>query len=89
MENKVDQAVILMGGLGTRFLPATKIIAKEMFPIGNKPAVMYHLEELYQSGITNVYIIVSKKKKNVAKFFKRDKKLEQSLKNLHREHILD
>ena len=89
MENKVDQAVILMGGLGTRFLPATKIIAKEMFPIGNKPAVMYHLEELYQSGIKNVYIIISKKKKNVAKFFKRDKKLEKSLKNLHREHMLD
>lgn len=89
MENKVEQAVILMGGLGTRFLPATKIIAKEMFPIGNKPAVMYHLQELYKSGIKQVYIVVSKKKRNVAKFFKKDKKLEQSLRNLNREHVLD
>lgn len=89
MAEKINQAVILMAGLGTRFLPATKAVAKELFPIGNKPALLFHLQELYESGIKKVCIVISKKKKSVKSFFKKDKKLEQSLKNLGRESLLE
>ena len=85
MENTIDQAVILAGGLGTRFLPATKAIAKEIFPIGNRPALFFLLDEVYRSGIRRVCIVTSKKK--VATFkqlLSHDKKLEESLKNLGR-----
>lgn len=81
---KVDQAVIIMAGLGTRFLPATKAVPKEMFPIFNKPALMYQMQELYNAGIKRVCLIISKQKDSVKAFFKHDKKLEESLKNLGR-----
>ena len=52
IENKkpVRKAMILAGGLGTRFLPATLCLAKELFPIGNKPIIMYHIEDLVKAG---------------------------------------
>lgn len=86
---KIDQAVILMAGRGTRFLPATKAVAKELFPIENKPALLYHLEELYNSGITKVCIVISKEKEYVKNFLKHDKKLEAELKNSGKSHLLD
>ena len=64
----VKHAVILMAGKGTRFLPATKGVAKEMFPIGSKPALLYHLVECLDSGIKEVTIVISKQKKDVIKF---------------------
>ena len=85
MENTIDQAVILAGGLGTRFLPATKAIAKEIFPIGNRPALFFLLDEVYRSGIRRVCIVTSKKKFATFKqLLSHDKKLEESLKNLGR-----
>ena len=51
-------------------VPATKAVAKELFPIGNKPALLFHLQELYESGIKKVCIVISKKKKSVKSFFK-------------------
>ena len=61
MENKnikpVRKAMILMGGLGTRFLPATLCLAKELFPIGNRPIVMYHIADLIKAGVTDIMIV--------------------------------
>ncbi len=79
--DKIDQAVILMAGLGTRFLPATKAVAKELFPIENKPALLCHLQELYKSGIKRVCLVISKEKDSVKDFLKHNKRLEESLKN--------
>ena len=45
MNQKVEQCVILMAGKGTRFLPATRAVAKELFPIGNKPVLLFHMIE--------------------------------------------
>lgn len=53
----VKKAMILAGGLGTRFLPATLCLAKELFPIGNKPIIMYHLADLVKAGIDDVLIV--------------------------------
>ena len=54
---KVKKAVILAGGLGTRFLPATLCLAKELFPIGDKPIIMYHIEDLIKAGIDEILIV--------------------------------
>ncbi len=59
---KVKKAVILAGGLGTRFLPATLCLAKELFPIGNKPIIMYHISDLIKAGIEDVLIVGNKLK---------------------------
>lgn len=86
---KIDRAVILMAGRGTRFLPATKAMAKELFPIENKPALLYHLLELYNSGIKKACIVISKEKDSVKDFLKHDKKLEEELKNVGKLSLLD
>lgn len=86
---EVKHAVILMAGKGTRFLPATKGVAKEMFPVGNIPAVMFQLQECLDSGIKEVVIVLSKQKKDIIKFFQRDKSLEQVLKVAGKESLLD
>ena len=77
MENNTKQitkAVILAAGKGTRFMPATLCVAKEIFPILEKPALFYHLKECVQSGITDVLIVISKSKKDMLKFIYPDVK---------------
>ena len=54
---KITKAVIPAAGLGTRVLPATKSMPKEMFPIVDKPAIQYIVEEAVNSGITDILII--------------------------------
>ena len=66
---KVRKAVILAGGLGTRFLPATLAVAKELVTVGNKPILMYHLQDLIQAGIEEVLIVGSKLKEDSFKNF--------------------
>lgn len=61
--NKVKKAVILAGGIGSRFLPSTLAIAKELVSVGNKPILLYHLEDLAKAGITDVLIVGNKLKK--------------------------
>lgn len=65
----VKKAMILAGGLGTRFLPATLCLAKELFPIGNKPIIMYHFEDLQKAGIEDVLIVGNKLKEESFKQF--------------------
>lgn len=59
---KVKKGVILAGGLGTRFLPGTLAVAKELVTVGNKPILMYQLEDLLKAGINDVLIVGSKLK---------------------------
>ena len=66
---KVKKGMILAGGLGTRFLPATLCLAKELFPIGNKPIIMYHLEDLVKAGVEDVLIVGNKLKEESFKQF--------------------
>ena len=71
LENKkqVKKAMILAGGLGTRFLPATLCLAKELFPIGNMPIIMYHIEDLVKAGINDILIVGNKLKEESFKNF--------------------
>jgi len=68
----IKKAVIPLAGLGTRFLPATKVIPKELFPIGTKPALLYLLEECVSSGIEEVILVISPRKELVKKFLMKD-----------------
>lgn len=76
---KVRKCVIPAAGLGTRFLPATKGVAKEMFPIVDKPTLLYQVEEAVAAGIEEVIIIISKAKEDIKRFFERDVMYENYL----------
>ncbi len=76
---KIRKAVIPAAGLGTRVLPASKAIPKEMLPIVDKPAIQYIVEEAVASGITDILIITSRGKHSVEDHFDRAPELEERL----------
>ncbi len=76
---EVRKAVIPAAGLGTRFLPATKVQPKEMLPIIDKPTIQFVIEEVVQSGITDILIITGKGKRAIEDHFDRSWELETSL----------
>ncbi len=76
----VKKAVIPAAGLGTRFLPATKSMPKEMLPIVDKPALQYIVEEIVASGIKEILIITGKNKRSIEDHFDRAVELEEQLK---------
>lgn len=73
---KVTKAIIPAAGLGTRVLPASKSIPKEMLPIVDKPAIQYIVEEAVQSGITDILIITNRGKSPMEDHFDRAPELE-------------
>ena len=73
------KAVIPAAGLGTRFLPATKAMPKEMLPVVDKPAIQYVVEEATQAGIQDVLIIIGRNKNNIANHFDQMPELEERL----------
>ena len=79
MPHKPFKAVIPAAGLGTRFLPATKAMPKEMLPVVDKPAIQYVVEESVKAGITDVLIILGRNKNNIANHFDAMPELEEKL----------
>lgn len=77
--NKVRKAVIPAAGLGTRFLPATKALAKEMIPIVDTPTIQYIIEEAVKSGIEEILIITNSNKHAMENHFDRNYELEERL----------
>lgn len=77
---KVRKAIIPVAGLGTRFLPATKAMPKEMLPIVDKPTIQYIVEEARESGIEDILIITGKNKRPIEDHFDSVPELEQNLK---------
>lgn len=86
---KIKKAVIAAAGLGTRFLPTTKSIPKEMLPIIDKPIIHYLVEELVDSGIKEIIVITRPGFKTFDHYFSRDKKLEESLKSSGKEELAE
>ena len=76
---KVRKGVITVAGLGTRFLPATKAMPKEMLPVLDKPVVQYIVEEMAASGITEIIFVTSSQKRAIEDHFDRDLELEKVL----------
>lgn len=81
---KIKKAVIPAAGLGTRVLPATKSMPKEMLPIVDKPAIQYIVEEAVKSGIEDICIILSRGKHAVEDHFDRSPELEEKLLATHK-----
>ncbi|WP_426323960.1 UTP--glucose-1-phosphate uridylyltransferase GalU [Microbacterium sp. E-13] len=73
------KAVIPAAGLGTRFLPATKAMPKEMLPVVDKPAIQYVVEEAVAAGIDDVLVIIGRNKNALANHFDRVTELEHTL----------
>ena len=69
MKQKVRKAVIPAAGLGTRFLPATKALAKEMLPIVDKPTIQFIVEEALKSGIEDILVVTGKSKRSIEAHF--------------------
>lgn len=76
---KVRKAIIPAAGLGTRFLPATKAMPKEMLPIVDKPTIQYIVEEAVESGIEDIIIVTGKGKRAIEDHFDNAWELEQNL----------
>lgn len=80
MNKKVRKAIIPAAGLGTRFLPATKAIAKEMLPIVDTPTIQYIIQEAVDSGIEEILIITNSNKHAMENHFDKNYELEERLK---------
>jgi len=86
---KIRKAVIPAAGLGTRFLPATKSIPKEMLPIVDKPTIQYIVEEIIASGIEDILIITGRNKGSIEEHFDRSIELEDNLEKNNKEELLE
>ena len=76
---KITKAIIPAAGLGTRFLPATKAMPKEMLPILDKPTIQYIVEEAAKAGIEDIIIVTGKHKRAIEDHFDNQKELEITL----------
>jgi len=76
---KVRKAVILAAGHGTRFLPATKAVPKEMLPIVDRPVIQYIVEEALAAGIEQIIIVSNSGKPSIEAHFRRDAEIERLL----------
>ncbi|MBP1934976.1 UTP--glucose-1-phosphate uridylyltransferase GalU [Ammoniphilus resinae] len=86
---KVRKAIIPAAGLGTRFLPATKAMPKEMLPIVDKPTIQYIVEEAVESGIEDIIIVTGKGKRAIEDHFDHSFELEQNLLEKGKLDLLD
>ncbi|MFZ2664590.1 MAG: sugar phosphate nucleotidyltransferase [Patescibacteria group bacterium] len=87
MSKQITKAVITAAGLGTRFLPATKSVPKEMLPIIDKPIIHYLVEELYLSGIKEVIIITRPGFDTFNEYFKEEKDMVKKLQKSGKEDL--
>jgi UTP--glucose-1-phosphate uridylyltransferase len=79
-EHKI-KGVILAAGYGTRFLPASKTVPKELFPLIDKPVIDFIVSEMISSGITDILVVTSRRKKVLEDYLDREMELEQILVN--------
>ncbi|MEK4014895.1 UTP--glucose-1-phosphate uridylyltransferase GalU [Peribacillus sp. FSL M8-0224] len=86
---KVKKAIIPAAGLGTRFLPATKAMPKEMLPIVDKPTIQYIIEEAVASGIEDIIIVTGKGKRAIEDHFDNAPELERNLLEKGKLDVLD
>jgi UTP--glucose-1-phosphate uridylyltransferase len=84
----IKKAVIPAAGIGTRFLPVTKSMPKEMLPIIDKPVIHYVVEEAVEAGIEDIIIITGRGKRAIEDYFDASPELEMRLKNQNRSEIL-
>ena len=86
---KLRKAVIPAAGLGTRILPASKVVPKELLPLVDRPVIHYIVEEALQAGFTHIIFITAPDKNLIRNYFSTSTKLTGILANAGKEHLLD
>src|SRR5690625_6649752 len=86
---EVKKAIIPAAGLGTRFLPATKAMPKEMLPIVDRPTIEYIVEEAIESGIEDIIIVTGKGKRAIEDHFDHNFELEENLRKKEKYDLLE
>ena len=76
---EIKKAIIPIAGLGTRFLPLSKVLTKEFFPLVDKPIIHYIVEEAKKSGIEEIVFVVSPRQKTIMNYFEKNSDLEKLL----------
>lgn len=89
MNSKIKKAVIPIAGLGTRFLPLSKIIPKEIWPLVDIPVLQYIINEAKNSGIEEIIFVISSSKKIVLDYFKKSPSIEKILKERKKKDLLE
>ena len=84
----MDKAILPIAGLGTRFLPLSKAVPKELLPLADKPLVQYAIEEAKNSGVKEIIFVVRQDNKKALEYLKPSLKLEKELKEKKKEDIL-
>lgn len=85
----VQTAIIPAAGLGTRFLPASKAVPKELVTVVDRPVIQYAVEELVRAGITNICIVISEGKEAVTDHFSPNLRLETALREKQKKALLE
>ena len=85
----IKKAIIPAAGFGTRSLPVTKVIPKELFPIHNKPSIQYVVEEAAAAGIEQILIIVSRSKNLIIDYFDHSLELEMFLQKANKSALMN
>jgi len=85
---KIRKAVLPVAGMGTRFMPATKVVPKELLPIVDKPVIQYLVEEAVASGIEEVIFVISPDKELIRHHFSHHPELEALLKKRDKHHVV-
>ena len=86
---KINKAVFPVGGMGTRFLPATKAIPKEMLPVVDKPLIQYAVEEAYAAGIRQMIFVTGRHKRSIEDHFDTAYELEAELESGNKQALLE
>ena len=68
-QKEITKVIIPVAGLGTRFLPLSKVLSKEFFPLADKPAIQYIVQEIKDSGIEEIIFIISHNQKSILNYF--------------------
>ncbi len=87
--SRIRKAVLPVAGMGTRFMPATKVVPKELLPIVDKPVIQYLVEEAVLSGVEEVIFVISPGKELIRDHFSHHPELEALLKERGKHHVAD
>ncbi len=85
---EIKKAIIPIAGLGTRFLPLSKAVPKELWPLVDKPVIQYIVEEAKLSGISEIIFVISPEKRIILDYFKESPAIEKILKERKRDYLL-
>lgn len=88
MSDEIKKVIIPVAGMGTRFLPLSKVLPKEFFPLADKPIIQYIVEEAKNSGISEFIFVVNPNQKMLLNYFKEAKDIEKILIKKKKENLL-